>query len=58
MDIARLRKEANLSLEELAARMGKSLNTIRNWENGKYKPDRGNIALLRAIFRNRNRRRR
>ena len=36
--IFRLRKEAGLSQEELAERVGVHLNTISQWENGAYIP--------------------
>ena len=37
--ILKMRKEHNLSQEQLAEKLNVSRQTISNWENGKFYPD-------------------
>ena len=50
VDLKKMREEAGFSAEELAAKMGMSLTTIRRWEEGKTKPSKGNMMLLKLIL--------
>lgn len=38
MDLKDLRKKANLTLEKVAAELGRSHSTVSNWESGKNMP--------------------
>lgn len=44
-----VRKRLGLSQADFAAKIGVSLNTIRNWEQGKRGPTGAAIALLRIL---------
>jgi putative transcriptional regulator len=46
-DIAALRRFLRLTQEQFAQAMGINVNTLRNWEQGRRKPDGPAIALLR-----------
>ena len=48
--IAALRKEANLTQEELGAKLGVSNKTVSRWENGNYMPDIETLRLLSKEF--------
>ena len=48
--IASLRKEANLTQEELGAKLGVSNKTVSRWENGNYMPDVETLRLLGKEF--------
>ena len=48
--IAALRKEANLTQEELGAKLGVSNKTVSRWENGNYMPDVETLRLLGKEF--------
>lgn len=48
--LTRLRKEHNLSQEELAAKIGVSRQAISNWERGEASPDTDNLILLANIY--------
>lgn len=50
-DIAALRRFVRLTQEELARAMGISVHTLRNWEQGRRKPEGPAIALLRIAAR-------
>lgn len=50
MNIGKLRKQAGMSMEDLASKMKVSVSTIRNWEFGKTEPEYGNKILLKMIF--------
>ena len=48
--IKRLRKENNLSQEQLAEKLNVSRQAISKWEANKAYPDIENLILLRKIF--------
>lgn len=48
--IKRLRKEKNLSQEQLAKMLNVSRQAISKWESGSTYPDISNLVLLRDIF--------
>lgn len=48
--IAALRKEANLTQEELGIKLGVSNKTVSRWENGNYMPDIETLRLLSKEF--------
>jgi len=48
--LAQLRKDHNLSQEELAAKIGVSRQAISNWERGEASPDTDNLILLANIY--------
>lgn len=50
-DIAALRRFIGLSQTEFARAMGISVHTLRNWEQGRRKPDGPALALLRIAAR-------
>ena len=50
-DIAALRKFVGLSQEGFAAALGISVHTLRNWEQGRRKPEGPALALLRIAAR-------
>ncbi len=50
-DISALRRFADLSQAEFAEAMGISVHTLRNWEQGRRKPDGSAIGLLRIAAR-------
>jgi DNA-binding transcriptional regulator YiaG len=50
-DIAALRRFVGLTQEEFARAVGISVHTLRNWEQGRRKPDGPAIALLRIAAR-------
>lgn len=45
-----LRKEANMSQEELASRLSVSRQAISNWERNKTQPDISTLSKLSGIF--------
>ena len=45
-----LRKEKNLTQEELAERLNVSRQSVTKWENGKSLPDLVNIKKISHIF--------
>ncbi|MBP7606051.1 MAG: helix-turn-helix domain-containing protein [Giesbergeria sp.] len=47
----RVRKRLGLSQAELSERIGVSLDTIRNWEQGKRSPTGAAKALLKVLDR-------
>ena len=47
----RVRKRLGLSQAELSERIGVSLDTIRNWEQGKRSPTGAAKALLQVLDR-------
>lgn len=50
-DVATLRKFIGLSQSQLAQAMGISVHTLRNWEQGRRKPEGPALALLRIAAR-------
>lgn len=49
-NLKKLRKEYNLSQEQLAEKLNISRQAISKWESGKAYPDIDNLILLRNIF--------
>lgn len=50
-DIVTLRRFIGLSQSQLARAMGISVHTLRNWEQGRRKPEGPALALLRIAAR-------
>ena len=50
-DVAALRRFVDLTQEEFARAMGISVYTLRNWEQGRRRPDGPAVALLRIAAR-------
>ncbi len=50
-DIAALRRFVSLSQTQFAQAMGISVHTLRNWEQGRRRPDGPAIGLLRIAAR-------
>jgi len=50
-DIAALRRFVGLTQMQFAQAMGISVHTLRNWEQGRRRPDGPAIALLRIAAR-------
>jgi putative transcriptional regulator len=50
-DVAALRKFVGLSQEAFAGALGISVHTLRNWEQGRRKPEGPALALLRIAAR-------
>jgi len=50
-DIVALRRFVDLTQEEFARAIGISVHTLRNWEQGRRKPEGPAIALLRIAAR-------
>ncbi len=50
-DVKALRQFIGLTQEQLAAAMGISVHTLRNWEQGRRHPEGPAIALLRIAAR-------
>lgn len=48
--ILKMRKEHNLSQEQLAEKLNVSRQTISNWENGKFYPDIDGLVNLSKCF--------
>jgi DNA-binding transcriptional regulator YiaG len=49
VDVRAIRENLGLSQADFAARFGLELDTIRNWEQGRYAPDRAAVVLLAVI---------
>jgi putative transcriptional regulator len=49
VDVAAIRGRTNLSQEAFARRIGVSVGTLRNWEQGRRKPD-GPAKVLLALL--------
>lgn len=47
--IRKMRKEKNLSQEQLAEKLDVSRQTISNWENGKFYPDIDSLVNLSKV---------
>ena len=52
LDIKEIRTQMGLSQTGFASRFGLSLHALRNWEQGKRKPDPAARAYLRVIEKN------
>jgi putative transcriptional regulator len=50
-DIASLRRFVGLTQTQFAQALGISVHTLRNWEQGRRRPDGPAIALLRIAAR-------
>ena len=50
-DVAALRRFVRLSQEHFAPALGISLHTLRNWEQGRRRPEGPAMALLRIAAR-------
>jgi putative transcriptional regulator len=50
-DIAALRRFIGLTQKQFAPAMGISVHTLRNWEQGRRRPEGPAIALLRIVAR-------
>ena len=50
-DVAMLRRFVGMTQAQLAQAMGISVHTLRNWEQGRRKPEGPAIALLRIAAR-------
>jgi putative transcriptional regulator len=50
-DVAALRRFVGLTQKEFARAMGISMHTLRNWEQGRRKPEGPALALLRIAAR-------
>jgi DNA-binding transcriptional regulator YiaG len=50
-DIAELRRFVGLTQSEFARAMGISVHTLRNWEQGRRRPEGPALALLRIAAR-------
>ena len=50
-DVAALRRFVGLSQTKFARAMGISVHTLRNWEQGRRRPEGAAIALLRIAAR-------
>lgn len=50
-DVAALRRFIGLSQERFASAVGISVHTLRNWEQGRRRPEGPAIALLRIAAR-------
>ncbi|MCX7804406.1 MAG: helix-turn-helix domain-containing protein [Planctomycetota bacterium] len=49
--IRQARKSAGLTQTQLARRIGVSITTVSDWENGKYSPAMGHLAALSRVLR-------
>ena len=50
-DVAALRRFVGLSQSQFAQAMGTSVHTLRNWEQGRRKPEGPAVGLLRIAAR-------
>ena len=51
VDVAAIRRRLRLSQSDFADRFGLALSTVRDWEQGRRRPDRAARVLLRTIER-------
>ena len=49
-NIKKLRKEKNLTQEQLAERLHVTRQAVSNWENGKTQPDIETLSVLAEVF--------
>ncbi len=50
-DVVALRRFVDMTQEQFAAALGISVHTLRNWEQGRRKPEGPALALLRIAAR-------
>ncbi len=51
VDVRAMREKLGLSQEQFALRYNLDLDTVQNWEQGRYQPDRASANYLRVIAR-------
>lgn len=49
VDVKAVRQKMNLTQEEFAATFGFALSALRDWEQGRYQPDRSARVLLKVV---------
>jgi putative transcriptional regulator len=49
VDVKAVRHKMKLTQEEFAAQFGFALSVIRDWEQGRYQPDRSARVLLKVV---------
>lgn len=49
VDVKRIRKQLGLSQEAFAATYGFALSAVRDWEQGRRRPDRSARVLLKIV---------
>lgn len=49
IDVAAIRRRLGLSQDKFARRFGLVPSTVRDWEQGRRRPDRTAVALLKVI---------
>ena len=52
LDIAQIRSQTNKTQEEFASMLNISIGTLRNWEQGRRKPDGAALSLLKIVSAN------
>ena len=52
LDIAKIRSKPNKTQEEFASMLNISIGTLRNWEQGRRKPDGAALSLLKIVSAN------
>jgi putative transcriptional regulator len=52
VDVKSIRKDRQMTQEEFAMAYGFSVHAVRNWEQGRRRPDRSARILLEVIHRN------
>lgn len=52
LDISAIRGKTNKTQEEFAAMLNISIGTLRNWEQGRRKPDGAAVSLLKIVSAN------
>ena len=52
LDIAKIRSNTNKTQEEFASMLNISIGTLRNWEQGRRKPDGAALSLLKIVSAN------
>ncbi len=51
VNVAAVRRKRGLSQQEFALRFGLEVRTVRNWEQGRNRPDLAALMLLHVIER-------
>ena len=52
LDSAKIRSKTNKTQEEFASMLNISIGTLRNWEQGRRKPDGAALSLLKIVSAN------